>query len=316
MTFFNGKEDVIKMELTPYGRRLLAKGKFVPTYYTFLDDNILYNSSFGGFNELSSQAHQRIQNETAYLKPQTNYKGVATSIDTHASQLSDNFNDDNLIPERVEKLQMPLGKSNPASQLSSQISVNFLYGELSSSTTQFTGSGAAPVNIPQIECKIENILSVEYKDELDVLEYGIQNLKKIDGSFVKMHEEEIMIFLQDLEGFDEKDNYSIEVFEYIENETKLMPLKMKQQKQMIVNDILLDDVGEDVLQENNIYSNDYFTILFDNEINEAKLCTGISKLKNQNLYIPIAANCENVETEGFEVDLYRSITTNNDLEDC
>ena len=144
----------------------------------------------------------------------------------------------------------------------------------------------------------------------------MQNLKKPDGSYVKLKEGELMVFLQDLEGFQEKDNYSIEVFEFKNNETTLVPIKMKQEKKMIVNDILLDDIDEDIQFENNVYSNEYFTILYDSEINRAKLCAGISQLKNKNVYIPMNLNCENIETEGFEVDLYRSTTTNNDLEDC
>ena len=41
MTFFNKKEDVLPIELTPYGRKILGQGKFKPVYYTFLDDDIL-----------------------------------------------------------------------------------------------------------------------------------------------------------------------------------------------------------------------------------------------------------------------------------
>ena len=96
MTFFNKKEDVIKIELTPYGRRSLLKGKFKPTYYTFLDDNILYNSEYAGFSENSVVAKDRILSNTPYMRPQTNYKGVESSINSEASKLSDNFRDDNI----------------------------------------------------------------------------------------------------------------------------------------------------------------------------------------------------------------------------
>ncbi len=48
MTFFNKKEETIGIELTPYGRSLLAKGKLMPAYYAFFDDDILYDVMAGG----------------------------------------------------------------------------------------------------------------------------------------------------------------------------------------------------------------------------------------------------------------------------
>ena len=39
MTFFNNKEQVIKFELTPYGRFLMSQGKLKPHSYEFIDDD-------------------------------------------------------------------------------------------------------------------------------------------------------------------------------------------------------------------------------------------------------------------------------------
>ena len=43
MAFTNKKEDVIYMELTPYGRHLLSLGQLKPEYYAFFDDDIVYD---------------------------------------------------------------------------------------------------------------------------------------------------------------------------------------------------------------------------------------------------------------------------------
>ena len=64
MTFFNKKEDVIKIELTPHGRKMLSEGKLKPSYYTFLDDDILYDIARGGGSENNSQTKNRITAET------------------------------------------------------------------------------------------------------------------------------------------------------------------------------------------------------------------------------------------------------------
>ena len=44
--FLDKKEQVYDLELTSYGRYLLSIGTFKPTYYTFLDDNIVYDIKY------------------------------------------------------------------------------------------------------------------------------------------------------------------------------------------------------------------------------------------------------------------------------
>ena len=315
MTFFNKKEDVIKIELTPYGRRLLSKGKLNPVYYTFLDDNIIYNTEHAGIPDTGVTAKDRIIKETPYLRPQTNYKGVQSSIDSKATQLSDNFNDDNLIPERMEKLQHIMGKAPISNTSTSEISATFLLGELSSSSLVYSGSGVSQVNIPQLECPIENVLSVQFIDK--VFDYDISTIKKPDGSFVEMEEGELLVLLKDSEGFNTTDNFSIEVFEYQSKDSNvLIPMKLEKQKSKFVDDILIDDSMEMILYEDNIYASEYSTIVFDGDINKGKICQGISSLKKQNILVDLKVDCEDIAKQGFEVDLYNSATTNDDLEEC
>tara|TARA_R110000824_G_scaffold7532_12_gene34180 strand:+ start:3698 stop:4720 length:1023 start_codon:yes stop_codon:yes gene_type:complete len=45
--FINRQEEVIQIELTPYGKRAFSQGKFSPQYYAFYDDDILYDREFG-----------------------------------------------------------------------------------------------------------------------------------------------------------------------------------------------------------------------------------------------------------------------------
>ena len=46
MEFFNKKQDVIKVELTGYGKNLLSKGVFKPVYYAYSDDGVLYDAAW------------------------------------------------------------------------------------------------------------------------------------------------------------------------------------------------------------------------------------------------------------------------------
>ena len=61
MEFFNKKEEVIDLKLTQFGRYLMSKGKFKPVFYSFHDDNILYNSEKAGLTETQNDSEDRIQ---------------------------------------------------------------------------------------------------------------------------------------------------------------------------------------------------------------------------------------------------------------
>ena len=83
MSFFNKKEDVIDIELTQFGKYLLSKGRFKPAFYTFSDDEILYNNAYvdpNKFNETGKKTSQRIQKETQRLKTLYEHEGVETRI--------------------------------------------------------------------------------------------------------------------------------------------------------------------------------------------------------------------------------------------
>ena len=51
MSFFDRKEEVLEIQLTPHGRYLLSLGEFQPVYYSFFDDDIVYDSNYIGYSE-------------------------------------------------------------------------------------------------------------------------------------------------------------------------------------------------------------------------------------------------------------------------
>lgn len=325
MTFFNKKEDVIKIELTPYGRKLLGQGKFEPVYYTFLDDDILYDSQKAGFVEDTTTAKNRILKETAYLKPQTNYKGVETSINTTKS-LKNNLKDENLIPERSEKLQNQLGTNNYNTILSAEISSTFLLGEISGAVdARYEGSGVAPIEIPQINCDLEYVMEAAYRNNPKTNQYGLLpedfylNEFKTDGSYVHIDKGEIMILFSEDGGFVEKDNFSIEVFEVSEDDGELIPLKFQKKNKNIIDDILYEDdeldPEEEITESNTQMVENHMLILVDDEISHDKICLGTKILKQNNIYVDLEVECEDLQS-GFNVDLYQTSVTEDDLEDC
>ena len=80
MSFFDSKEEVFDVQLTQFGKKLLAMGVFRPTFYAFFDDDILYNAQKAGFSEKQNQTESRIIKDTPKLKTQHLTTGVVTSF--------------------------------------------------------------------------------------------------------------------------------------------------------------------------------------------------------------------------------------------
>ena len=133
MDFFDKKQDVIDLQLTQYGRHLMSKGKFKPEYYSFSDDNILYNSELVSSAEEQNESSKRIK-ETPTMRPQI-------SISSLEEEFANNYNkilsgeakpgDPDLQPTAEKNYLFPfqLGSSNINSDFdflsSKQIFFNF-----------------------------------------------------------------------------------------------------------------------------------------------------------------------------------------------
>jgi len=73
--YFNKKEDIIDLELTPFGEALLSRGDFKAEYYTFFDDEILYDANYASITtEKQNQIKKRIK-EVPRLKTQYQFRG-------------------------------------------------------------------------------------------------------------------------------------------------------------------------------------------------------------------------------------------------
>ena len=80
-TFFNKKEEVIDLEMTPFGEALLSIGQFKPVYYAFLDDDVLYDASgSAGIDEIQNDVEPRIQNDTPNIKARSVYSGIESNL--------------------------------------------------------------------------------------------------------------------------------------------------------------------------------------------------------------------------------------------
>lgn len=243
MKFLNKKEQVIDLETTPYGELLLSKGRFKPEYYAFFDDEILYDSRWGGFVEAQNSASVRIV-EMPQIEMQTFLYGAETQVHaaaayhrltaaekTRAQQegkvpsdinntpyVSDDSVTIGTIPDKGT-FGIPLGSTSLNSSKAAAWNIRVLNGSISSSSPQWNyPSGSHKVlQIPQLNMNFVNyqlkltdeILSENYFDgwNLSVTDDSLEGkvLNIIDDSIVLEIDEDNTDF--DWENFD------IEVFE-------------------------------------------------------------------------------------------------------
>lgn len=109
--FFDQKEEVVKIDLTPYGKQQFASGSFMPEYYAFYDNDILYDGAYGGISENQNAIVDRISNSTPRFHPVTRLTSSAQSVASLSTErLADSYKA--AAPWTVPYLRT-LGKSSP-----------------------------------------------------------------------------------------------------------------------------------------------------------------------------------------------------------
>ena len=71
--FFDQKQEVIQIELTPYGKQVFSEGNFSPSYYAFYDTGILYDGAWGQITEIQNNIVDRIKDNTPRLNRNTRF---------------------------------------------------------------------------------------------------------------------------------------------------------------------------------------------------------------------------------------------------
>lgn len=301
MQFFNTKEEVIDIQLTPYGKHLLSKGLWRPVYYEFYDDDIIYDNEYTGVEEKQQQIIERIKN-TKRVKTQYTFKTPATG-----SFLSK----ESSIEKRINLYTnfLPLGNSSLIENNYPALKVRLLSGEIASSYSALNEVGV-PNNINTLDLK-DSVYTITDNNIENVED--ISNIQTIyeDGTFIEIKEEEIFIELIEF-GVDTKiENFDISIMELDEqgNEIRKIYFIDEQSQTNVVNNILFDNdeyekYNEMVLQqkfETKEYVNHFLEINTDKNIDQNVICKYLSKEEILRLKI----------VEGYDIDCVEdeSITT-------
>jgi len=270
MAFFNKKEEVLDLKLTPHGRYLLSIGKLKPAYYCFVDDDVIYDSQAMGYSETQNESQKRIVDDTPKLKS----IGVSCGVQTSYGEMeSSDINIDSMrvnnSETKVNKYPYYLGNNSYDSDKVSTLHVNMLNNEINSSSHYYTGSvyhtgsttdsngfeakeylSSEILNIPQLNVEIDYKIYVEKlrlgERQPIVLDSELSQVYP-DGTYYKVKADNPLAHFKEFNSFNHKKNFKIEVFEMDEtdeNIPKYKKLKFQRQYETIVNGML---VGGDVL---------------------------------------------------------------------
>jgi hypothetical protein len=253
MSFFDSKQEVLKIELTPYGKKKLAQGTFKPKYYSFHDDDILYDAEYAGIlGEINVSSSARILENTPYLKPFARNQPVEVTKNLKV----DNY--DYKIVNDQEKLTY-LGNSSLNSDYLPAWSLSIDNGTISS---YVSGSGQTipQLNLDPIFHKITIIQPEKDKQAEDIF-YE-------DGSAIRIANTYRVITIEEKNVDTLEEHFDMEIFEV--QGDNLKPVLFTKEQENIINGIFKDssELPEQTMNmQNTNTAENFFNILVDDEIN-------------------------------------------------
>ena len=235
--YFNKKEEVIEIELTQYGKHLLSKGEFKPTFYSFFDDDVVYDAQYTGTTEEQNYSEDRILEETPSTKIQYVFSGRETSI----SEINDHIRNNRYklrekavqqTPEKHYALSAPLGNSTHINSNAPSWNVTSLLGKFND-RVEYQQGAQPTLKIPQIELNDYKCISraltglpqqTETLEGNQVLRAGdlgdagsasdseLASIQFMDGSYIDIVGTDILIEVGEENTECLRENFDIEVY--------------------------------------------------------------------------------------------------------
>jgi hypothetical protein len=199
-TYFNKKEEVINLELTQYGKYLLSKGKLKPVYYSFFDDDILYDGAHGGVTEYQNDIVTRIK-DTPYLKVIYDFSS-SIQFPTPYSKNSMGVIDAN------HGLSKPIGTIDAAKDFKPAWKVRKATNSSVEPFGQVSGSGSPIHKYVETYNRGQRVPQMEFTGSIT---YSSQSY-----GFIIEDEKPIVLNFEETNGvYKPKGNFSVEVFEVV-----------------------------------------------------------------------------------------------------
>lgn len=185
MSYLDPKEQVLDLQLTPYGKFLLSIGKLNPVYYAFFDDDVVYDSTYASVNsEGQNSIEPRIQEETPRFSAQSTVDGIESDFTAKKEtfkemeeQIAEEFTASGIaegfaftekqelaffkqtpVPDLKRLREQPLGRFKTSAGYAPAWNAAFFKAPLDSATDYLTISGPKgdmDYIIPQLNVNIE-----------------------------------------------------------------------------------------------------------------------------------------------------------------
>lgn len=277
MEFFDTKEEVIDIQITPYGKHLLSKGLWKPVYYEFYDDDIIYDGKYAGTEEGQEEIVSRIKN-TKRLKTQYTFQTPATGSSLQKEDLIEKRN-------TLYTNFLPLGNSSTIKNELPSINVVLLSGEIQGIESTLSIAGL-PNNL-----NVVNIKDIEYT----ITNNSVQNVEDVstiqriydDGTFIEVLEDELFLDVSEFGTDTKSDNFEISLVEIDDNDNEIRKIFFvdEQQPTIVSNNILIDNEDYELYTQKQItnefnnkkFINHFLDIKVDKEIDQNVLCEYLNK---------------------------------------
>lgn len=323
--FLDKKEQVFDLKLTNYGHYLISVGSFKPTYYAFLDDNVVYDSEhFGRTGEAQNQIHQRIKQETPYIESLVLFEEVGKN---NISDGEINFFQSDVTPTkrnpRIDEFRLNalIGDSfvsEDKQRLPSWKLVS-LQNDISSSTLVDATNNT---RVPQIN--ITANYSKRVMDNQDFINSTFNTSDErvleavtrpfADGKVVYLDMKDVMVYMEEVNTEVLNENFDIEVFLVQDGDStsgqKLTRKYFQNEQQQIVDGMMMspnpiENQIEDLTQES---VEQYFSIFIDSEVDRETACKLASNFNKESYYIDLDFDCREDIKEDLFFDIYGSVT--------
>lgn len=317
MSFFNSKEEVLDIELTPYGKLLLARGLLKPSYYSFHDDDILYDVEYANLSENTNFAENRIQDNTPVHKPFYSFSSPKPFLSKDVDQQKFDSDKANLAIQKTSLSPNTLSNSTISNLYIPSWEIYNLSSNFTSSAITFTNNNVINASIPQFDVVMNTYFfktNQEQIDENSVLKNLFLNNEitfKDEDIYITVVNPILLKIIENNVDF-ENDAFDFEFYKISKDENSnniYTQLKFLKQIENYDNQndlyIQASNVLNDEQQVNTMYSDYYFDVLCDKEISNMNVCKYILKSsENLDLIFNDIAICDSLRNRFLTDDLY------------
>ena len=332
MEFFDKKEDVIDIQITPLGKRLMQLGQFKPKFYAFYDNDVLYDGRYAGNTEIQNDIQERIK-ETPRLKQHVYLYSAEGKINSNTTDSDLMSYDENLFQngaltgpqalisennmqkeeskQRQHEMFGPLGNMSFHADSTPSWNIDFFEAKLTGSVVVVTGSNNE--RIPSLECdsqykfklnKIDplvledpknNELLFRLEEELFITTTPVTK----DGSFLRTKQDPFFIKVIENNTNFQNDNFDIEIFR-IDSDGIEQQLYFEPQGD-----------GDSIFRDTPLSVEYWFEVMVDSEIPDSEYCRQVRAEKLETTYTDkFIFNCDDLIDENIAIDQIYEIPDN------